>query len=186
MGVKNFERLTDYLKTDNLLRIHHRFESYQKNGYQQGIRCMLVAVCIEPVSCKSNIEMCHSPYVCCFWALWFLHTKKGNKISSLHTSSIFHYFRLFVFNCRSNHSGNNGSSGSLPSSGIGGNGVSSLNSDETNNSEYLNNNNNSADNSAGAEICDVPYEVANQKRHVSSLMVNVRRWPTGQIASYSL
>lgn len=66
----------------------------------------------------------------------------------------------------SNHSGNNGSSGSLPSSGIGGNGVSSLNSDETNNSEYLNNNNNSADNGAGAEICDVPYEVANQKRHV--------------------
>lgn len=71
------------------------------------------------------------------------------------------------FNYRSNHSGNNGSSGSLPSSGIGGNGVSSLNSDETNNSEYLNNNNNSADNGAGAEICDVPYEVANQKRHVS-------------------
>lgn len=74
-----------------------------------------------------------------------------------------------TFNYRSNHSGNNGSSGSLPSSGIGGNGVSSsLNSDETNNSEYLNNNNNSADNGAGAEICDVPYEVANQKRHVSS------------------
>lgn len=72
---------------------------------------------------------------------------------------------MFDMHFRSNHSGNNGSSGSLPSSG--GNGVSSLNSDETNNSEYLNNNNNSADISAGAEICDVPYEVANQKRHVS-------------------
>ncbi|XP_031630449.1 beta-1-syntrophin isoform X2 [Contarinia nasturtii] len=39
----------------------------------------------------------------------------------------------------SNHSGNNGSSGSLPSS---------------------------ADNSSGAEVCDAPYEIANQKRHV--------------------
>lgn len=76
--------------------------------------------------------------------------------------------------CSSNHSGNNGSSGSLPS---GGNGVSSLNSDETNNSEYLNNNNNSADISAGAEICDVPYEVANQKRHVSSTP-----WPSYKLS----
>lgn len=35
----------------------------------------------------------------------------------------------------------------------------------------MNNNNNSADNSAGAEICDVPYEVANQKRHVSIKLI---------------
>lgn len=73
--------------------------------------------------------------------------------------------------CRSNHSGNNGSSGSLPSSGGGGNGangVSSMNSDDGNNGEYFNNNHGAGgDNSLGSEVCDVPYEVANQKRHVS-------------------
>lgn len=74
--------------------------------------------------------------------------------------------------CRSNHSGNNGSSGSLPSSGGGGNGangVSSMNSDDGNNGEYFNNNHGAGgDNSLGSEVCDVPYEVANQKRHVST------------------
>lgn len=80
--------------------------------------------------------------------------------------------------CRSNHSGNNGSSGSLPSSGggagaSGGGGPSngangsSLNSDDANNGEYFNNNPSGGDNSLGSEVCDVPYEVANQKRHVS-------------------
>lgn len=93
-------------------------------------------------------------------------------------------FFCYAINYRSNHSGNNGSSGSLPSSGIGGNGVSSLNSDETNNSEYLNNNNNSADNGAGAEICDVPYEVANQKRHVSFVnYVNSNRINSSEVAN---
>ena len=97
-----------------------------------------------------------------------LYQKCHQKSHCFLTNGSLIWFLLFIpFIYRSNHSGNNGSSGSLPSSGIGGNGVSSLNSDETNNSEYLNNNNNSAENGAGAEICDVPYEVANQKRHVS-------------------
>lgn len=63
----------------------------------------------------------------------------------------------------SNHSGNNGSSSSLPSSG-GGGGAPSLNSDDIINGEHLNNNNN-LDNGIG-EVCDVPDDVANQKRHV--------------------
>lgn len=96
------------------------------------------------------------------------------KISIIYYENFYiqNYFQLIEWFCilindRSNHSGNNGSSGSLPSSSIGGNGVTSLTTDETNNCEYLNINNNSAENSAGAEVCDVPYEVANQKRHVS-------------------
>ena len=67
------------------------------------------------------------------------------------------------------HSGNNGSSGSLPSSGGGG--VSSINSDDINNGEHLLNNNNTLESGGGvAEVCDVPDEVANQKRHVSSMI----------------
>lgn len=58
---------------------------------------------------------------------------------------------------RSNHSGNNGSGGSLPSAGPS-------TSEELNCSELLNNNN-TIDNGI-AEICDVPDHIANQKRHV--------------------
>ncbi|KAG4078544.1 hypothetical protein HA402_009256 [Bradysia odoriphaga] len=59
----------------------------------------------------------------------------------------------------SNHSGNNGSSGSLPSSA-----GPSLNSEDINNGDHLLNNN-TVDNGI-AEVCDVPDDVANQKRHV--------------------
>lgn len=52
--------------------------------------------------------------------------------------------------------------------------MSSLNSDDTNNGDHLssnnsnNNNSNTLDSNCGiAEVCDVPEEVANQKRHVS-------------------
>lgn len=82
---------------------------------------------------------------------------------------------------RSNHSGK-GSSGSLPSSsgacaggsaagggasGVG-NGVPNPD-DAASNGEYFNNNHSGGDNSVGSEVCDVPYEVANQKRHVSNI-----------------
>lgn len=80
---------------------------------------------------------------------------------------------------RSNHSGgNNGSSGSLSASAGGGGGAgcgsgnggivsSSLNfSDDINNGDHLLNNN-TMDNGI-AEVCDVPDDVANQKRHVSN------------------
>lgn len=65
------------------------------------------------------------------------------------------------FSCSSNHSGNNGSGGSLPSSA-----GPSLNSDDLNNGEHLLNNN-TVDNGI-AEICDVPDHIANQKRNVST------------------
>lgn len=68
-------------------------------------------------------------------------------------------FNLFLYS--SNHSGNNGSSGSLPSSA-----GPSLNSEDINNGDHLLNNN-TVDNGI-AEVCDVPDDVANQKRHVSN------------------
>uniref|UniRef100_A0A1B0DJ46 Uncharacterized protein n=1 Tax=Phlebotomus papatasi TaxID=29031 RepID=A0A1B0DJ46_PHLPP len=64
------------------------------------------------------------------------------------------------FRFRSNHSGNNESGGSLPSSA-----GPSLNSDDLNSGEHLLNNNNPLENGV-AEVCDVPDHVANQKRHV--------------------
>lgn len=66
-----------------------------------------------------------------------------------------------IFYFSSNHSGNNGSSGSLPSSA-----GPSLNSEDINNGDHLLNNN-TVDNGI-AEVCDVPDDVANQKRHVSN------------------
>lgn len=88
------------------------------------------------------------------------------------TTPDFHFYFLFYFIFisfifsffffyRSNHSGNNGSSGSLPSSA-----GPSLNSEDISNGDHLLNNN-PIDNGI-AEICDVPEEVANHKRHVSN------------------
>lgn len=77
----------------------------------------------------------------------------------------FVYFDFLLFS--SNHSGNNGSSGSLPSSA-----GPSLNSEDINNGDHLLNNNNTVDNGI-AEVCDVPDDVANQKRHVSVVIHNV-------------
>lgn len=68
---------------------------------------------------------------------------------------------IFFPSYSSNHSGNNGSGGSLPSSA-----GPSLNSDDLNNGEHLLNNN-TVDNGI-AEICDVPDHIANQKRNVST------------------
>lgn len=67
---------------------------------------------------------------------------------------------------RSTHSGNNGSSGSLPSSAGGGPSLNS--SDDINNADHLlNNNNMTMDNVT--ELCEVPDDVADQKRHVSDI-----------------
>lgn len=60
-------------------------------------------------------------------------------------------------------SGHNGSDISLPSSG-----VNPLLSNSDDGNEFLNNN--LLDNNGGVtEVCDVPDEIANQKRHVSTL-----------------
>lgn len=104
------------------------------------------------------------------------HAQKLTKI--LDKFPLFNFFPLYLY--RSNHSGK-GSSGSLPSSSgactiVGGSGTSGIgngipNPDESaNNGEYYNNNHSGGDNSLGSEVCDVPYEVANQKRHVSILI----------------
>lgn len=70
-----------------------------------------------------------------------------------------------MYNCiyyyRSNHSGHNGTLAS--SAGA------SMNSDEIDNGEHLLNNN-TVDNGI-TEICDVPDHVANQKRHVSPIIL---------------
>ncbi len=75
-------------------------------------------------------------------------------------------FNLFLYS--SNHSGNNGSSGSLPSSA-----GPSLNSEDINNGDHLLNNN-TVDNGI-AEVCDVPDDVANQKRHVSNKFMSYQQ-----------
>lgn len=68
----------------------------------------------------------------------------------------------FVFACV-NSRGHNGSDASLPSTGVN----TLLTSSDDGNSEFMNKNNNNLDNGGVTEVCDVPDEIANQKRHVN-------------------
>lgn len=91
------------------------------------------------------------------------------NVDIIFVCAVWHvFYNLFPY--RSNHSGNNGSSGSLPSSA-----GPSLNSDDINNGDHLLNNN-TVDNGI-TEVCDVPDDVANQKRHVSTIYFLISRTP---------
>lgn len=93
-------------------------------------------------------------------------TQRLYHVKSLWVCSHKPNSNLFLYS--SNHSGNNGSSGSLPSSA-----GPSLNSEDINNGDHLLNNN-TVDNGI-AEVCDVPDDVANQKRHVSNKFMSFQQ-----------